>query len=319
MSIQKRLGSALLAQDMISQFKSRGLDDGHWMKEAKRLFLTSPARIQFDAFSIASGEDYTHEVNGDGYVNLTPPQAGNLCGIWIFKNTDYLNIDFWSLIGITAIALPICIICQMEGEMVAKLLIWVVKLFTGCCAKSGSSTTPTSGTSNESSLLHTGVPNGRLNVETNNPISAMAFDDGASIESGGITDGSRNHDTSHALDSRGMEGQQNVDRTATTATTSEARTRPGYGTVGGSVSSIGTDNVLEGRHESDVQQNGEGQQERQLVQKSLRSQFLVIHWLLTLVFLVVFWPVAFVWGYKQGDRDIRRLKKQGSFWFGLFA
>lgn len=56
-SILKRLGTALLAQHKITQYTSEPLSDDHWMLEARRLFEISLARIQFDAWNIASGED----------------------------------------------------------------------------------------------------------------------------------------------------------------------------------------------------------------------------------------------------------------------
>ena len=117
-SIAKRLGSALIAQDKVSQFTSEALDDKHWMKEAERLFATSLARTQFDAWSIASGEDWIHEGN-DGYVNLTPDEAGNLCGIFKFNSTVYRNVKFWPFFGLLWV-LPVAWFLSLKNSTVIR-------------------------------------------------------------------------------------------------------------------------------------------------------------------------------------------------------
>lgn len=94
-SILGRLGSALIAQERVSQYTSAGLGNDHWKLEAARLFATSLARIQFDAWSIASGEDRREE----GFVDETPDEAGDLCGHFKFKSVGYENIDvLWLVI-----------------------------------------------------------------------------------------------------------------------------------------------------------------------------------------------------------------------------
>lgn len=96
-SMITRLGNALIAQDKVSGYLSESLGDKHWMKEMERMFATSLARIQFDAWSIASGEDWAR--SEDGYDDQTPEEAGNLCGIFKFISADYTNISIWSLVA----------------------------------------------------------------------------------------------------------------------------------------------------------------------------------------------------------------------------
>ncbi|KAF2004725.1 hypothetical protein P154DRAFT_560501 [Amniculicola lignicola CBS 123094] len=119
-SIEKRLGSALIAQEKVSQFTSEALDDKHWMKEAERLFATSLARIQFDAWSIASGEDWVHEGN-DGYVELTPDEAGNLCGIFKFNSASYSNVNFWAFFGLLWV-LPLTCFLSLKTHTVIRAI-----------------------------------------------------------------------------------------------------------------------------------------------------------------------------------------------------
>lgn len=89
-SIKWRLGSALIAQRLISQSISRPLNPDQWQTEASQLFATSLARIQYDALAIAGGEDHEKP----GYIDATPPEGkGRLCGMMKFKTTDYININ----------------------------------------------------------------------------------------------------------------------------------------------------------------------------------------------------------------------------------
>lgn len=90
-SIKWRMGTALLAQESISQSVSFYLPHNQWQIEASQLFATSLARIQFDAWSIAQGEDR----HRPGYVDMTPDEAkGQLCGLYKFNTLDYTNINF---------------------------------------------------------------------------------------------------------------------------------------------------------------------------------------------------------------------------------
>lgn len=125
-SINKRLGSALQAQEKVTQFASPPLSDYQWMAEAERLFATSLARIQFDAFNIASGEDQVHEV--DGFIPQTPEEAPDLCGIFKFKCTGYTNLNY---IALWCLGLPITILCFLLTLEVGT----VVEFFCGLVGK----------------------------------------------------------------------------------------------------------------------------------------------------------------------------------------
>jgi len=128
-SIVRRLGTALVAQDMISQYMSVGLSDNHWALEAERLFVNSLARIQFDALNIASGEDRAHE-GEDGWVNDTPDEAGNLCGLYKFQSVGYTNIYVW-IFGPLFLITPILWIFNIEigahrDDIATPLMYWIL-------------------------------------------------------------------------------------------------------------------------------------------------------------------------------------------------
>lgn len=59
--ITKCLRAALIVRYAISQYILIPLSDRHWVVEARRLFETSLARIQLDAWGIGSGEDRVYE------------------------------------------------------------------------------------------------------------------------------------------------------------------------------------------------------------------------------------------------------------------
>lgn len=93
-SIQFRLGAALVAQESVSDYESSPLDPEQWIIESKALFNTSLARIQHDAFDIATGVG--HEKDRPGSYELeTPPWArGKLCGMFKFQlPKGYVNIS----------------------------------------------------------------------------------------------------------------------------------------------------------------------------------------------------------------------------------
>ena len=123
-SIAKRLGTALVAQDMISQYTSVPLGDEHWVDEAERLFATSLARIQFDVWSIGSGEDSVHE-GKDGYRDEKPKGIGELCGLVKFQSTGFTNVGvlvFWLVLGV----LPFAWVLSWEVDSVVWVWKWVV-------------------------------------------------------------------------------------------------------------------------------------------------------------------------------------------------
>jgi len=103
-SIAKRLGTALVAQEMISQYTSVPLSDRHWVVEAERLFATSLARIQYDVWSIGSGEDRIH-LGEDGYRDDAPKtvRAKGLCGHVKFQSAGHTNISLLRFVLLMAV------------------------------------------------------------------------------------------------------------------------------------------------------------------------------------------------------------------------
>lgn len=106
-SIKWRLGTALLAQESVSQSISIPLSPYQWQLEASQLFATSLARIQYDAWKIATGEDRERP----GYVEVTPDEAkGRLCRLYKFKSSDYTNINLAAFVGLPLLAITIFIL-----------------------------------------------------------------------------------------------------------------------------------------------------------------------------------------------------------------
>lgn len=106
-SIKWRLGTALLAQESVSQSVSNPLSPHQWQLEANQLFATSLARIQYDAWKIATGEDRERP----GYVEVTPDEAqGRLCRLYKFKSSDYTNINLAAFVGLPLLAITIFIL-----------------------------------------------------------------------------------------------------------------------------------------------------------------------------------------------------------------
>lgn len=171
-AIQSRLGDALVAQEMVTGFQSRDLvADGwklHWMQEAERLFQTSLARIQFDAWSIGSGEDEKRVLN-DGYSNYTDEKAGNLCGKFKFKSSRYTNIlEAW-YIGLLFLW-PALWILATETDTFKIRYHWTMNKIRLCCAKprsnSKSSHIPTARTIGETQDKRLTVDNPANTKET---------------------------------------------------------------------------------------------------------------------------------------------------------
>lgn len=95
----KRLGRSLLAQGLVSGYQSQELASDHWEKEIQNVFATSLARIQFDAWSIATAEDKSRGEK-DGYFRaLDPRDVGDLCEIYKFRPVSgYVSIDVATLL-----------------------------------------------------------------------------------------------------------------------------------------------------------------------------------------------------------------------------
>jgi hypothetical protein len=132
-SIRTRLGDALVAQSRVSQYQSQDLGDKHWMVEAERLFQTSLARIQYDAWAIGSGEDYAR-VRDDGYSLDTPEGAGNLCGIFKFRSSQYTNVLCGWFIGLIFI-FPGLWILSSDVSTIRDRYRWTVEHCFCCCMK----------------------------------------------------------------------------------------------------------------------------------------------------------------------------------------
>ena len=116
-AIKFRLGTALLAQQSISQSISEPLEPNQWQLEASHMFATTLARIQFDAWSIATGEDQGRP----GYVEVTPDEAkGRLCNIVKIKTSDYTNINQAAFFGLIALALFIYIM-NLDARILPKI------------------------------------------------------------------------------------------------------------------------------------------------------------------------------------------------------
>ena len=99
-----RLGSALLAQKRISHYTSRPLAPNQWELEASHFFATSLARIQYNAWGIASGEDNERP----GYKDNTPDEAkGRLCDLYKFKTPDHTNVSLVGFLGYILLAIVI--------------------------------------------------------------------------------------------------------------------------------------------------------------------------------------------------------------------
>jgi hypothetical protein len=121
-SIKWRLGTALLAQEKVSQSRSQPLSDNHWEAEAERLFKTSLARIQYDAWSIGTGEDREQP----GYIETTPEEGrGKLCRLYKFNSIGYTNVNLGAFIGLLLTPFNI-IILSLEAKKVKNF-------FLQCC------------------------------------------------------------------------------------------------------------------------------------------------------------------------------------------
>lgn len=110
-SIKLRLGSSLIAQQRVGLARSQPLADNHWQLEAEHMFKTSLARAQFDAWSLASGEDNDDET----YMNTVPNKMGDMCGLFKFHAIGHVNVQIWPFFVLCAI-LPLTLILSVETE-----------------------------------------------------------------------------------------------------------------------------------------------------------------------------------------------------------
>ena len=121
-----RLGTALQAQEKISQYISQPLAPSQWEIEVSQLFATSLARIQYDVWGISTGEDRERP----GYVEVTPVEGkGKLCGYYKFKTAGHKNVGLVALLGYTFLSLIIYILSLevtwgRDGTNASRILIF---------------------------------------------------------------------------------------------------------------------------------------------------------------------------------------------------
>ena len=128
-TIKWRQGSALLAQERIGQSRSLPLANDHWKLEAARMFETSLARIQFDAWAIASGEGSEFK----DFVEVTPDEGrGQLCSLYKINSPFHSNINLFALGGIIG-GVAIVFILSIEVRSVGILC----GLLSPCCGSLG--------------------------------------------------------------------------------------------------------------------------------------------------------------------------------------
>lgn len=108
-SIKLRLGSSLLAQQRVGEARSQALANNHWELEAEHMFKTSLARAQFDAWSLASGEDHDQ----DTYKNTVDEFAESMCGLFKFRAAGHVNIRMWPFWLLCSV-LPITFLLSVE-------------------------------------------------------------------------------------------------------------------------------------------------------------------------------------------------------------
>lgn len=136
-AISFRLGDALVAQEKVGAYESFRLDDDQWVIESQRLFNTSLARIQYDAFDIGIGSG--HEK--DTYTRTDPSwiTGYDMCQKYKFQlPPDYANINVWPTVFLFLIPPAILLLslptsrpftdsmkAHFKGNwMVFDLLIW---------------------------------------------------------------------------------------------------------------------------------------------------------------------------------------------------
>lgn len=138
-AIHFRLGDALVAQEKVGDYESFRLDDNQWVIESQRLFNTSLARIQYDAFDIGIGSGH----DKDTYTRTDPSwiTSHDMCQKYKFQlPPDYANINVWPTVFLFLIPPAILLLslptsrpfpdpkkAHFNGNwMVFDLSIWVV-------------------------------------------------------------------------------------------------------------------------------------------------------------------------------------------------
>ena len=117
-TIKLRLGSSLLAQQRVGDARSQALDNDHWEVEAEHMFRASLARAQFDAWSLASGEDHDKST----YKNTVEDEfAKRMCGLFKFRTSGHVNVLVWKFFLLCCV-LPATFLLSVQWK--TYLQIW---------------------------------------------------------------------------------------------------------------------------------------------------------------------------------------------------
>lgn len=204
-SISLRLGTALVAQDMVSQFQSLQLSEDHWMTEARRLFATSLAFAQIKAWSIGSGEDFVHEKDY-GWKDQTPDEAlesGGLCGLLKFNSTGYTDIDLLAFILLLVLPWPLTALLSTKWTTVCSWWANISSWFSG--RGSDHQTNPDENPESNTTVVAT-----KPDAEMSNGGSTEDTTERASGSSDGERSGTRNNTEQDSTDGQNSADGQTV-------------------------------------------------------------------------------------------------------------
>lgn len=103
-----------------------------WEVEARQLFETSLAKMQFNVLDIVRGTDNKREEDFYGI----PPEFRGMCKMAKFKSIGWQNVSFWGLLGLLffAGAISLASIQTEKGEfwlvigvvLIYRALLWVI-------------------------------------------------------------------------------------------------------------------------------------------------------------------------------------------------
>lgn len=176
-SIKLRLGSSLIAQQRVGLARSQPLLDNHWQLEAEHMFKTSLARAQFDAWSLASGEDHDDAT----YMNTVPGKAGDMCGLFKFHARGFVNVQIWPFSLLCSI-LPLTLIFSVETKTYRQkansAFLWMKNWVTRTSRSHHTTTTspeaPTNNGSDENPFSVGSTPSTRRSLDTPSAPAAVA-------------------------------------------------------------------------------------------------------------------------------------------------
>lgn len=108
------------------------LPRNQWEVEARQLFETSLAKMQFNVLDIVRGTDNKREEDFYGI----PPEFRGMCKMGKFKSIGWQNVSFWGLFGLLffAGAISLASIQTEKGEfwlvigvvLIYRALLWVI-------------------------------------------------------------------------------------------------------------------------------------------------------------------------------------------------